>query len=71
VDIVVAAARLAVIITEVELDTGVVPMLNVAPLAPEATVTLEGAVATEGLLLLSDTEIPLLGAAPLSFTVSG
>ena len=44
-------------------------MLNVALLAPEATVTLEGIVATEGLLLLSDTEIPPLGAAPVNFTV--
>ena len=57
------------IVTEVELDTEAVSMLNVAPLAPEATVTLDGTVATEGLLLLSDTEIPPLGAAPVSFTV--
>jgi len=61
--------RLAVIVTAVELDTEAVSIVNVAALAPEATVTLEGTVATEGLLLLSDTEIPPLGAAPVSFTV--
>jgi hypothetical protein len=43
--------------------------LKVALVAPEGTVTLEGTVATDGLLLLSDTEIPPLGAAPVSFTV--
>jgi len=58
-----------VIVTEVELDTEAVSMLNVASFAPEATVTLDGTVATEGLLLLSDTEIPPLGAAPVSFNV--
>ena len=57
------------IVNDVELDTEVVSTLNVAPLAPDITVTVEGAVATEGLLLLSDTEIPPLGAAPFSFTV--
>ena len=61
--------RLAVIVTAVELDTEAVSIVNVAALTPEATVTLEGTVATEGLLLLSDTEIPPLGAAPVSFTV--
>lgn len=61
--------RLAVIVTAVELDTEAVSIVNVAALTPEATVTLEGTVATEGLLLLSDTEIPPLGAAPVSSTV--
>jgi hypothetical protein len=44
-------------------------MLKVALVAPAGIVTVEGAVATEGLLLTSDTEIPPLGATPLSFTV--
>ena len=57
------------IVTEVELDTEAVSMLKVALLAPDATVTVEGTVATEGLLLPSDTEVPPLGAAPVSFTV--
>jgi len=58
-----------VIVTEVEPATATVSILNVALFAPAATVTVEGTVATEGLLLLSDTEIPPLGAAPVSFTV--
>ena len=57
------------IVTEVEPATATVSILNVALFAPAATVTVEGTVATEGLLLLSDTEIPPLGAAPVSFTV--
>ena len=57
------------IVTEVEVDTEAVSMLNVALLSPDATVTLDGTVATEGLLLLSETEIPPLGAAPVNFTV--
>jgi hypothetical protein len=61
--------RLAVIVTEVDPDTGTVSILKVALVAPEGTVTLEGPVATDGLLLLSDAEIPPLGAAPVSFTV--
>jgi hypothetical protein len=69
VDIFVAIARLAAIVTEVELDTEAVSMLNVALLAPDVTVTLEGTLATAALLLLSDTEIPPLGAAPVNFTV--
>jgi hypothetical protein len=61
--------RLAVIVAEVETATGTVWTLNVALLAPDEIVTVEGTVATEGLLLLSDTESPTLGAAPVSFTV--
>jgi len=68
-DIFTAEPRLAAIDTDVELDTEAVSMLNVALLSPDATVTLDGTVATEGLLLLSDTEIPPLGAAPVNFTV--
>jgi hypothetical protein len=44
-------------------------MLKIALLAPAGMVTLEGTVATAGLLLASDTEMPPLGATPLSFTV--
>src|SRR4029077_7120691 len=44
-------------------------MLNVTLLAPGGIVALEGIVATEGLPLASDTEIPPLGATPVSFTV--
>lgn len=69
VDIFADVPRVAVIVTEVEPDTEAVSMLNVALFAPEATETLEGTVATATLLLLSDTEIPPLGAAPVSFTV--
>jgi hypothetical protein len=69
VDIFADVPRVAVIVTEVELDTEVVSMLNVALLALDGTVTLEGTVATEGLLLLSDTEIPPFGVAPVNFTV--
>ena len=54
---------------EVELDTGAVSMLNVTLLALDPTVMLGGTVATVTLLLLSDTEIPPLGAMPVSFTV--
>jgi hypothetical protein len=69
VDIFVASPRLAVIVTGVDLGTEEVPILNVAPLVPEGIVTSEGTVATEGLPLLSDTEIPTPGAIPFSFTV--
>src|ERR1700722_10245224 len=44
-------------------------MLKVALVAPAGIVTVEGAVATEGLLLARDTEMPPPGATPLSFTV--
>ena len=44
-------------------------MLKVALVAPAGIVRVEGTVAIEGLLLASDTEMPPLGATPLSFTV--
>ena len=69
VDFFVVARRLAVMVTGIELDTEEVLTLKVALLAPEGTVTLEGRVATEALLLVSETEMPSLGASPVSFTV--
>jgi hypothetical protein len=68
-DFFVVAPRFAVIVTGVELDTEKVSTLNVALLAPEGIVTLDGTVATEGLLLVSEIEMPSLGASPVSFTV--
>src|ERR1700675_1031768 len=44
-------------------------MLKVALVAPAGIVRVEGTVAIEGLLQASDTEMPPLGATPLSFTV--
>jgi hypothetical protein len=46
-----------------------VPIKNVAVVAPEATVTLAGTVATELLLALSITSAPFTGAGPFSVTV--
>jgi hypothetical protein len=55
--------------TAVEPDTGLVVIANVAPVAPLATVTLAGRLATDVALLDSDTTAPPTGAGPLSFTV--
>jgi hypothetical protein len=69
VDFFVVAPRIAVIVTGVEADTEEVLILNVALLDPDRTETLAGTIATEGSLLVSDMEMPLLGAIPVSFTV--
>jgi hypothetical protein len=70
----VSEAVLVVPLYEAEMVTGVaavtalVVTVNVALLAPAATVTLEGTVAADALLERSTTTPPL-GAAPLSVTV--
>ncbi len=53
----------------VEVATALVPTVNVALVAPAATVTLEGTVAAVVLLLESVTCAPPAGAGPLSVTV--
>ena len=57
------------IVTAVEPDTALVVIVNVALLAPAATVTLAGTLATEELLLDNDTSAPPAGAGPLIVTV--
>jgi hypothetical protein len=59
----------AEIVTAVVLDTAAVVTGNVAVVLPPGTVTLGGTLATEMLLLDSDTTAPPLGAGPLSVTV--
>src|SRR6267143_267174 len=56
-------------VTVVEAATALVLTVNVALVAPAATVTLGGAVAAVVLLLESATVAPPVGAAPLSVTV--
>ena len=52
-----------------EPDKGLVVTVNVALVAPPATVTVDGTVADDGLPLDSDTTAPPPGAGPLSVTV--
>jgi hypothetical protein len=59
----------AEIFTVVVLDTATVVTGNVALVLPLPTVTVDGTLATEGLLLDSDTTAPPLGAWPFSVTV--
>src|SRR6266513_3822775 len=56
-------------VTVVDAETALVLTVNVALVAPAATVTLEGAVAAEVLLLERATCAPPDGAGPLSVTV--
>jgi hypothetical protein len=56
-------------VTDVEVVTAMVVTVNVAVALPAATVTDEGTVAAEVLLLLSVTTVPPVGAAVLSVTV--
>ena len=56
-------------VTAVDAVTALVLIVNVALVAPAATVTLEGTVAAAVLLLESATVAPPAGAAPLNVTV--
>jgi hypothetical protein len=55
--------------TDVLLATGMVVTVNVAVVAPPATVTFAGTVAADVLLLASVTVTPPVGAGPLNVTV--
>lgn len=59
-----------VIVTDVELATALVVTGNVALVAPAATVTLAGTVATAGLLLDKLTTLPPGGAAAVNVAVT-
>ena len=59
----------AEIVAAVEPDTALVVIVNVALLAPAATVTLAGTVAADVLSLDNDTSAPPAGAGPLIVTV--
>src|SRR5437773_108259 len=56
-------------VAAVDAVTALVVIVNVALVAPAATVTLEGTVAAAVLLLESATVAPPAGAAPLNVTV--
>ena len=56
-------------VTGVDVVTALVLTVNVALLAPAATVTLAGTVAVGVLLLERETVAPPVGAGPLSVTV--
>jgi len=56
-------------VTGVDVVTALVLTVNVALLAPAATVTLAGTVAVDVLLLVRVTAVPPVGAGPLSVTV--
>src|SRR5439155_22990304 len=56
-------------VTAVDAVTALVLIVNVALVAPAATVTLEGTVTAAVLLLESATCAPPVGAAPLNVTV--
>jgi hypothetical protein len=56
-------------VTDAETVTALVPTVNVALVAPAATVTLKGTVAVAVLSLISETAAPPVGAGPLRVTV--
>ena len=65
----VAPAREAEILTVVEVVTAMVVTGNVPTVPPAATITLEGTVATDVLLLARETTVPPAGAAVLIVTL--
>ena len=65
----VTPAYKAEIVTGVDVVTALVLTVNVALLAPAATVTLAGTVAAAVLSLIRETDAPPLGAGPLRVTV--
>lgn len=65
----VVLPKVAEIVTLVDAVTALVVTVNVALVAPAATVTLEGVLATAVLLLARETIAPPAGAAPLNVTV--
>ena len=69
VAVLVTVPALAVIVTGVDAATPLVPIANVAVVAPCAAVTFTGTVATDVLPLESDTANPPAGAAAVSVTV--
>jgi hypothetical protein len=64
-----ALPTVAVIVTDVTLDTGLVDIENVVDDVPGATLTLAGTVAADVALLDRFTETPGDGAAPERVTV--
>jgi hypothetical protein len=58
----------AVMVMGVDPLTGYVVIVKVALVLPPGTVTLDGTLAADGMLLLNDTTTPPLGAAPVSVT---
>src|ERR1700691_5808668 len=64
-----APPKVAVIGTTVAVVTTVVVIVNAADVAPAATVTVTGGVATVGSPLVRMTDAPPAGAGPLSATV--
>lgn len=69
VAVLITLPALAVIVTGVDVATALVPIANVAVVAPCATVTFPDTVARDVLLLESDTTSPPEGAAAVSVTV--
>ena len=66
---VLAPLKVTVMPTDVFVGTALVVIRNVAVDAPPGTVTAPATDATEGLALATTTEIPSLGAGPVSVTV--
>src|SRR5262245_8613313 len=69
VAVLVTPPELAVIVAEVFAVTEVVSTVKLAEFATAVTVTLDGTIAIEGLLLVNVTRCPFAGAGPLWDTV--